>query len=378
LKYEQIPVTPRVVTWARERAGYSIEEASKAFSSIAEWEGGSASPTYPQLERMSDTFKVPIAVFFFPAPPDLPEISESFRTLPNAEYEKLPRRIRHLVRKAKVFQMNLAELEGPHNSAPNQILKHIDFLPNEPVRVMAKLVRDFLGISFDEQQAWSSNDIALSQWRIALQKAGISVFKDQFQQEGYSGFCLYDSEYPLIYVNNTSTKSRQIFTLFHELAHLLFKTSGVDSITDDYIARLFGQQQAIEIKCNQFAAEFLLPDAVFEREVAGFSPSESTAAAIAERYHVSRELVFRKFLDRGLINQENYESAAQRWNEQRKGSSGGNYYNTKFVYLGRDYISLVFSKFHQNRIDEAQVAEYLDVKPKNVSGLEARLLRGAA
>ena len=66
---EQIPVTPAVITWARERAGFSIIEASEDFRKIEAWEAGESFPTYPQLEQLAKKFKLPIAVFFFPAPP---------------------------------------------------------------------------------------------------------------------------------------------------------------------------------------------------------------------------------------------------------------------------------------------------------------------
>lgn len=82
MKYEPIPVTPSVIQWARVRAGFSPEDARTIFKNIEAWEAGEASPSYPQLESMADKFKVPVAVFFFPEPPELPPISESFRTLP--------------------------------------------------------------------------------------------------------------------------------------------------------------------------------------------------------------------------------------------------------------------------------------------------------
>ncbi len=94
MKRETLPVTPAVIRWARERAGFSIEEMRKTFKSIERWEAGSAFPSYTQLEGMADKFKVPIAVFFFPAPPNVPPISETFRTLPEHEFEQLPPRIR--------------------------------------------------------------------------------------------------------------------------------------------------------------------------------------------------------------------------------------------------------------------------------------------
>ena len=71
---EEIQVNPDLIAWARERAGLTLEEASKKFNRIAAWEAGDASPTYPQLERLADKLKLPVAVFFFPELPSFPPI----------------------------------------------------------------------------------------------------------------------------------------------------------------------------------------------------------------------------------------------------------------------------------------------------------------
>jgi Zn-dependent peptidase ImmA (M78 family)/transcriptional regulator with XRE-family HTH domain len=371
MKYEPIPVTGAVITWARERAGISIAEAAETFRAIAAWEAEKESPTYPQLENMSEVFKVPVAVFFFPEPPDLPPISESFRTLPEAEFELLPSRIRYLLRKAKAFQISLQELSG-ENAAKNQIVRDVRFAPNVSARAMAKYVRRYLGITFDEQVSWNDADVALASWRQALQKVGVYTFKDAFRVDGYSGFCLYDPAFPIVYVNNSGAKTRQTFTLFHELAHLLFSTSGVDPISVAYIDRLRNAKaRRIEVLCNRFAAEFLLPDSVFEEEMDGKQPTEESAMEIADRFHVSREVVFRKFLDRGLITQVVYEKAARKWAAGTgRDSEGGNYYRTQIAYLGREFIDLAFKRYHQNRIDESELADHLNMKPQHLSTLE--------
>lgn len=379
MKYEPLPITPAVIKWARARAGFSLNEAKDILSNIDKWETGAEQPTYPQLETMADKFKVPVAVFFFPQPPEDQPVSESFRTLPEHEFERLPPRIQYLVRKARVFQLNLADLEPDGNPASRQIVKELGAQPQTDFSKMAEAVRNYIGISIEEQISWASTDEALSRWRAALLAVGVYVFKDQFKHPGYSGFCLYDPEFPLIYVNNSCAKSRQIFTLFHELAHLLFETSGVDPTSDDLEDRYSPTGKIIEVKCNQFAAEFLLPAQIFADAIAKLPRTEETAIRIANQFHVSRESVFRRFLDRGWITKSAYENAAKRWNEERGGErSGGNYYNTKFVYLGREYIGSVFSQYYTNKIDEAQAAEFLDVKPKALSGLEARLLQSAA
>ncbi len=71
---EGIPVNKDVITWARKRAGLSEKEAAQKFPKIAAWEAGTALPSYPQLEAMAEEFRIPIAVFFFPQPPNVPPI----------------------------------------------------------------------------------------------------------------------------------------------------------------------------------------------------------------------------------------------------------------------------------------------------------------
>ncbi len=379
MKYDPLPVTPKLVTWARTRAGFTIEEAAKDFASISDWESGKGGPSYPQLEAMADKFKVPVAVFFFPEEPKLPSVSESFRTLPEAEFARLPRRVHYLLRKAKALQLNLRDLTSGTLPANRSILLELSAQRGSDLAGFAATVRQFLGVTVEDQSSWSDAESALKNWRQRLYQAGVFVFKDAFKQEGFFGFCLYDRDFPLIYVNNSSTKSRQIFTLFHELAHLLFETSGIDVLDDDYIDRLPENAKKIEIICNRFAAELLMPDADFVVASRGMQPSEATASLLAERYHVSREVVFRRFLDKGRISQATYEAAAKRWKDERKtGSSGGNPYWTLISYLGREYIDLAYSQYARNRITESELAEFLNTKPRLLGTLEEYLDRGAA
>lgn len=374
---EGIPVNKDLITWARTRAGVTIAEAAEKFAHIAAWEAGTALPSYPQLERMADEFRLPVAAFFFPEPPILPPIKESFRTLPDTEFDRIPRQIRFLLRKAKALQLNLAELTQGRNPALRLITRHLHFPDDVSIEHMAEQVREHLDVRLAEQFQWSDDDSALKAWREALQKAGIFVFKDAFRIDNYSGFSLYDDEFPIIYVNNSSAKTRQAFTLFHELAHLLFHTSGIDTIEDRYILRLPEQQRRIEVLCNRFAAEFLVPETAFRNAMAGRDHTERTAEQVAQRFHVSREVIYRRYLDRGWIDEAEYTRAAQEWAAQKTTSGSGNWYWNQITYLGRDYIALAFQQYYKNRIDDSQLAEYLDIKPKNVSALEEYFSKGS-
>lgn len=375
---QQIPITPSLLTWARERAGLSKADITQKFKHFAEWEQGLSFPTYPQLEQLADIFKVPIAVFFFPAPPKLPPITETFRTLPKSELDNLPSRMRFLLRKAKAMQLNLLELTDGKNPAEHLITKELIVAPNSTVVDMAAAARLHIGVSIEDQRNWRDMDTALKEWRSALLRAGVFVFKDAFKLEEYFGFCLYDEVFPIIYVNNSSTKTRQIFTYFHELAHLLFHTSGIYPVDDSFIANLEVNSKRIETLCNEFAAEFLVPDKDFRSLSSGVEASEAVTEQLAQQFHVSREVVFRRFLDHGRITDGQYTQAVRRWNEQRQlgTSKGGDHYRTKLSYLGREYVSLALAQYHQNRIDQNQLADYLDTKPKNVNTLEEYFHKG--
>ena len=180
------------------------------------------------------------------------------------------------------------------------------------------------------------------------------------------------TKFPLIYINNSKSDTRQIFTLFHELAHILFKTGGVDTRLADYIKYLEGDDRKIEIICNRFAGQFLVPDLDFNIQITGVTVNDASLQGFADRYKVSREVILRKFLDRNIIDQKYYSEKKQEWAEsvkQKKGA-GGDYYRKMGVYLSQKYLELAFSHFYQKRISDSQLADYLGVKARSLSGME--------
>ena len=369
---DRMAINPELIRWARERAGYSPEAAEERFPRIRAWESGLQAPTYVQLERVADRFGVPVSVLFFPKPPDLPPPSRSFRTLPDREFAALPPRMHLLVRKAQAFQMSLAELTEGRNPAEKPILREFSGERPNPERVRA-----WLGVSLGEQRGWSDPAIAFNTWRKALYDAGVFVFKDAFRQDDYCGFSIFDVELPLIYVNNSRSAARQVFTLFHELGHLLYETSGLDPIPEDLLHRLPRSSRDVERGCDRFAANFLLPPSELERLMIHEKPSEDAATRIAEDLNVSREMVYRHFLDREWITQETYRDARARWNVPPARSGGhGDSNRTLVSYLGSRYLELAFSEYYRNRLDESGLADALGVKPARIPKLERLLYAG--
>ena len=101
-------LNPHVLSWARKRAGLTVEDVAQTLSKepavIRAWEEGELFPTYVQLETLAyKIYKRPIAIFFFPEPPNEPQIEHSFRTLPDFEFQKLSADTRYRIVKLKRY-----------------------------------------------------------------------------------------------------------------------------------------------------------------------------------------------------------------------------------------------------------------------------------
>jgi len=376
-----IPVNPSILTWARAELNLSIDDVAfrmkKKPCVILSWEEGSSSPTYVQLETLAyEVYKVPLAVFFFSEPPKPSKVKTSFRTTPHAVYDMIPSGVLKLFREAENMMDNLYELNDSREiSNQRNILR--DFVKSDIVYT-AKALRQYLSVSINEQKSWNNSETALKIWREKITEVGIFIFRNPFKGNDYSGFCLYDESFPIMYLNSSNSKNRQIFTIFHELWHLLSRTSGIDFLHDDRIIHHYDDDSKnIEVQCNRFAAEFLFPTAEFEKIISQYAVNEKTFSEISSEYSVSREVVLRRFLDYKLVTQSDYERFSAKWNEEilsKKQAGGGSYFKNEMSYLGEHYLNMAFDAYYRNNITSSQLADYLNIKEKTLPDFEANYI----
>lgn len=378
-------VQPGILRWARESLGLSVEDVAtkmkRAPAEIQEWEAGKSYPSYPQLEKLAyKIYKRPLAVFFFPEPPQEEVHKKEFRTLPDTELASLTADTHLHIRKGHAYQLSLEETFEGRNPAARTIWRNLSLDMSKGIEAQAAQLRQYLDISLEQQQGWDSPETAFKHWRRALETFGVFVFKSSFKQKDISGFCLYHEEFPLIYLNNSNTATRQIFSLFHELTHLLLRINGISK--EDSSDRLPAREKKVEQFANAVAAEFLIPRShLASRIKSRGGPLESipdaTFAQIASVYSVSREAILRRLLDRGLVSRVFYEKKAQQWSAQKKKSTGGNYYATQGVYLSESFAREVFRKYESRQLSDIQAADLLGVKARNLEGIENRILEEA-
>ena len=379
---EKLFVNNDILKWARESIHISLSEASLKLNIeevvLMNIESGAEPVSYTNLEKMAKLYGRPVAIFLFSRIPNEPTPVKQFRTLPDVAFYEFDPNMYKLFRKALIMQLNVRELKN-NISTFNNINFH---LYEDNIKKSCEHVRNLLNINIEFQK--KKNDISKSfeMWRDAFEKIGIFVFKDSFQNNKYSGFCIYDDDFPVILINNNLSKSRQLFTLFHELAHLLFKTSGIDIEEDESINNYIHEQvnKKIEQFCNKFAGEFLVRNDDFLNEYNSLKITTTDLDEICKKlsklYTVSKEVILRRIVDNEFYSPSVYNQMVNKWQEElvdipsRKPM--GNFYSNKFSYLGKNYVSEVLRSYYNNSISAIQASSYLMLKPKNFTEFSNR------
>ena len=193
---EGVPLAGSVLRWARETSGLSKEDVVQKLKrktitaeTIEAWERGEGMPTYAQLESLAyDVYKRPLALFFFPAPPEEKTPRQAFRTLPDQEIQKISPRLRYLLRRAQARQVNLAELSEDMLSPSRHLLRDIRVDAGTPATEIAKRVREYLGISLDVQAKWKNADEAFNIGATCLKAVGCLSSRKPSKMKRFLGF----------------------------------------------------------------------------------------------------------------------------------------------------------------------------------------------
>jgi Zn-dependent peptidase ImmA (M78 family) len=370
-----------IITWARERNGFTIEGLATVMkidpNEIRMWESGDKFPSYTMLEKLAYKYlKVPLAIFFFPEPPNIEDTVGKFRRLPDYELTKFSPDTIKIIRTSQGYQDSLIELISSDKKG-KQIFHDINAGGLSPIQ-LANQVRQFLGIKIEKQFEFLGIEEAFKAWRHAIEVAGIYTFKTSFKDRFVSGFCLLHDEFPIIVINNSNSFSRQIFTLVHELGHILYNIHGITDIDDNYIEYMPDKEKLLEINCNRFASELLVPNKIFIRDIPpNFKPE--IVPMLATKYSVSREVILRKLLNNNMISEEYYHSKAQELNNEYLRMppkvKGGNWYLTQLSYLGEGFTRLAFASYYSGQTSKEQLAQHLNINAKNIDKLESYIFR---
>ena len=390
-------VKPEILIWARESAGFNLDEvaASSGLSKVPEWETGELRPTINQLRTLAKKYKRPLAVFYLQEKPTDFQVISDFRQLPGEDMQRMSPQLHLQVRAAQERrEIALDLIEDVGDQVPELSISAT--LDDDPETVGVE-VRRHLRITYAEQQAWRGKHKAFNGWRKRIEEAGVLVFQmDKVDTNEASGFALSDRKLPVIAVNRVDVPQRRTFSLLHEFAHLLLSQSGVSEF--DINANRPPGIQKVEVWCNAVAAATLLPQEEFLREEIirnqeSGNPiwAEEDINDLAHVFGVSKISIVRRLLTLGLTHQAFYQDREAEYADayaalfkQKKAKNASKKFGARNMHhealslLGHSFIRMVFASYHDNRITLRDVSAYLNLKVKHISKVEEVLLQRAA
>jgi Zn-dependent peptidase ImmA (M78 family) len=367
------PFNSEIFQWALKDLNISEDNVAEKLkvkkSKILEWLNDVTYPTYNQLESIA--YKIthlPLAVFFLPEPPAELSVKKNFRSIPENVYNATGYKTRLAVRRADFLRSVLYDV-FENNPSDSPIFKNIILEIKNDIEGISKRIRKYLNLTIEIQESFTDYYKAFNWYRETFEEAGIFTFQLQF--EDARAFCLLDKEFPLIVLNSGDYITSKIFSLFHELSHIL-----VD--TDDILNEEESSHQApIEIFCNKLASEILVPskDLLTRFSKYIYPLDDENIEMISKKYKVSKYVIVRKLLDNGLIKEIEYSKYVTQMYSQVKESSGGggSYYTNKISALGKTYINKVLESYNNGKIGELEVTNYLNIKLDNLGPLEQKL-----
>ncbi len=368
---------------------FSIETAAQKIGvssdRLAEWEAGDESPTIAQLRKAAEVYKRPLAVFFLAEPPKKFDALRDYRRLPATakptQSPDLSLAIR-LARSQRELLLEVAEDSGIELPAIEADFRRWQDSPQD----FAEAARKLLGVSLGAQYSWRQPYEALNNWVKALEGIGVLVFQTgETELDEARGFAIYERPLPVIVANARDSPRGRVFTLLHELAHILLRQSPLCDLHEERAAST--EEGRTEVFCNEVAGNILVPASALETEVEALrwgsrNPAESDIETLSKRFSVSREVIVRRLLATGRVPLSFYQTkrdqylAAYRQESQREGGFAPPA-TMRVRDLGKLYVRTMVTAYHQEAITSADLSNYLGMKLKHLPRVEQLVFKGA-
>ncbi|MDE5603757.1 MAG: ImmA/IrrE family metallo-endopeptidase [Helicobacter sp.] len=300
-----------------------INQISKTFETTTE-----------KLIKLANIFDIPFAYLFLDEMPQAEESLPDFRSN-GAEFSQNLKSCIASSKKKQEWFRNYLIRNG-----------HSKFLANQNLTSDKDIIQTIKQITqFDKAKKYSKGQrfiflkSNIEQCNIIVQQSGISQNQTRkaISFNECRGYAIYDEYAPLIFINSKDTSENgKIFTLLHELAHILLKHSGVSS---------YDFELEEEYRCNNIAGEILMPSEAFKSKWKRQIPIQANIEKLKNNFEMASSLALAtKALLLKLTDNEKYQdfkNAELEKFSKNKDSKGGNYYSNIIASNSKNFTQSV-------------------------------------
>lgn len=366
-----------ILRWAREECGFSYQDAVKSDfnpEKLEKVEQGREKLTFKQLLVLAKRYKRPPAFFYLKSKPD-EQLIEDFRTIRPSNFQFSPN-LREAIVNINEKRTFAAEHQSYDKDYDYSYIKSISITEN-PENV-SKMIINLLKISLDAREKWKNEYNAFNSWKNAIERIGILIFQiTEVKVQEMRGFSISESPYPTIALNRSDQPLGRIFTLIHELCHLMLKKGGICRFGVD-------DEKHFEIErfCNAVAGAVLVPKEtlqtmnIVKRHKIDENWDQRELSSLKRIFWASNEVILRRLLIIESTSKEFYQKMRSYWMKlpkTKRSGFGERQYEKILSVNSRNFIEIVLNAMYDKQISMVDVSNYLDLNLKNLKNLEEKL-----
>lgn len=381
-------IKPELLLWARQSASFTKETAANKLkiklSKLEDWEKGTSRPTINQLRKIAALYKRPLAVFYLPEAPKDFDALKDFRRFPGTIGFRQPEKLKFEIRLAnyrrEVALDLMKDLYGKLKDFNHQIK-----ITDDPEETGSK-IRRILEMDITKQKALSTDYDAFKYWRSAVEGTGVLVFQSSgIDVSEMRGFSIGKFPLPVIGINSKDSPRGRIFTLLHELAHIMLRESGVCDLYET--SQRPPEAKRTEIFCNHAAGAALIPKPELLKLVSTVksikSWTDNELYDMAKFFKTSKEVVLRRLLICKLTTERFYKKKRKEFIEEYrkidlKKKGGFVPPDVKSISnVGLTFTKLVLDGYNNERITASDLSDYLNIRLKHLPKITLALFANA-
>jgi Zn-dependent peptidase ImmA (M78 family) len=359
-----------IIEWVIKSSGWEIDEILEKLeiskNTYEKWIKGLDKPTIKQLELIAWKTKRPLAIFFLDKVPQEKPTPNDFRLNPKQE-GKFDKKTIFAIRKARKLQSILKDFG---ENTLGETIKELKIGTDNSPQETALNLREKFGITEELQRKTKDSWKFFRFLREKLGEEKVFNFQLSMPLEDARGFALSDELPRVVVVNSKDIIEARIFTLIHELGHVLLKDTEI-SIPS------FIDTNKHEKWCNEFASSFLLPlemaKRIFEENDKNLTEYD-TLKYLSKKYKLSKSMLLYNMVKLKFIAPSDYEEILNKYtkNDYSKTKSGGLGVSAEkkcISELGASFISLVADNIDKKIITYSDALDYLSIKSRNFEKL---------
>lgn len=267
MKVMRVKINHEVLKWARKSLNISKSEVIVKLNrktitedNLDNWENGSELIDISTAKKLAKLYGITLAVLYMPHIPK--NIHPEIRDL---------RQIKGEFSKNAILLMRklVGHYEWVREYLVNENKIELDFVGmvsinnniNQPLAIFKDILEIEINFSKDSEYNFKKIIKKLEEKNIFISIANSYNCNHYYKVpiEEIRGFAIADKVAPFIFVNSSDSNNAKLFTLIHELTHILLGETGISDLEFNY--KII--QNNIEHYCNKVASEFLMPSKIF-------------------------------------------------------------------------------------------------------------------